>query len=67
MENILGLSGWLSRLNIDFSSGHDLEVCEFEPHIGLCADSSEPGAYLGFRISFFLCPSSTHALFLSVS
>ena len=27
----------------DFSSGHDLIVCEFEPHVRLCADSSEPG------------------------
>ena len=27
---------------LDFSSGHDLIVREFEPHIGLCADSVEP-------------------------
>ena len=27
-------------------SGHDLTVCEFEPHVGLCADSSEPDAGL---------------------
>ena len=26
----------------DFRSGHDLIVCEFEPHVGLCADSVEP-------------------------
>ena len=26
----------------DFGSGHDLTVREFEPHIGLCADSAEP-------------------------
>ena len=26
----------------DFGSGHDLAVREFEPLIGLCADSSEP-------------------------
>ena len=32
----------------DFGSGHDLVVCEFEPCIGLCADSSEPGACFGF-------------------
>ena len=26
----------------DFGSGHDLVVCEFEPHIGLLAVSAEP-------------------------
>ena len=26
----------------DFGSGHDLVVHEFEPRVGLCADSSEP-------------------------
>ena len=26
----------------DFHSGHDLSVCEFEPHIGLAAVSTEP-------------------------
>ena len=26
----------------------------FEPHVGLCADSSEPGACVGFCVSFFL-------------
>ena len=25
-----------------FSSGHDLTVREFEPHIGLCTDGAEP-------------------------
>ena len=29
-------------LTLDFSSGHDLMVCEFKPHIGLCADSVAP-------------------------
>ena len=27
---------------LDFGSGHDLTVREFEPHDGLCADSGEP-------------------------
>ena len=27
---------------LDFSSGHDLAVGEFEPHSGLCDDSAEP-------------------------
>ena len=39
MEGRLGGSvSWAS----DFGSGHDLAVCEFEPRIGLCAQSLEP-------------------------
>ena len=30
------------RLTLDFSSGHDLTVREFKPHIRLCADGMEP-------------------------
>ena len=26
------------RLTLDFDSGHDLTVCEFEPLVRLCAD-----------------------------
>ena len=41
-----GESAWMSQLiknlTLNFSSGHDLMVCEIEPHIGLCADSVEP-------------------------
>ena len=51
---------WLVWIS-DFGSGHDLVVCGFEPHVGLCADSSEPGACFGFY------PSPTCALTLSVS
>ena len=39
-----GAPGWLSRLSSRLGSGHDLAVREFEPRVGLCADSSEPGA-----------------------
>ena len=35
----------------DFSSGHDLTVRGFEPRVGLCADSSEPGACFGLCVS----------------
>ena len=35
-------------------SGHDLAVCEFEPGIGLCVDSSEPGDCFGFCVSLCL-------------
>ena len=48
-----GSIGWAS----DFGSGHDLTVREFEPRVGLCADSSEPGACFGFCVSLFLYPS----------
>ena len=30
------------RPTLDFGSGHDLMVCEFEPYVGLCADSVGP-------------------------
>ena len=29
-------------LPLDFCSGHDLTVCEFEPHVRLHADGTEP-------------------------
>ena len=34
----------VKRPSLDFGSDHDLTVCGFKPHTGLCADSSEPGA-----------------------
>ena len=43
----------------DFSSGHDLAVREFEPHVRLCAASSEPGACFRFCVSLSLCASPT--------
>ena len=45
-----GSVGWATN----FGSGHDLTVCGFEPHVGLCADSSVPGAYFRFCILFKL-------------
>ena len=43
---VVGGDAWVvqsvKRLTLDFGSGHDLSVCEFEPCIGLCADSAEP-------------------------
>ena len=32
----------VKHVTLDFGSGHDLEVREFEPCIELCADSAEP-------------------------
>ena len=54
----------VERLTLDFGSGHDLTVHGFEPHLGLCADSSEPGACCRFCVSLSLCPSPAHALSL---
>ena len=41
----------VGRPTLDFGSGHDLVIHEFEPHLGLCADSSEPRACFGFSVS----------------
>ena len=58
-EYTQGLLGGSVCSASDFGSGHDLAVREFEPHVGLCADSSEPGACFGFILSL--------SLFLSLS
>ena len=51
------LFGWLiwliKHLTLDFSSGHDLMVCETVPLVGLWADSVEP------RWDSFSLPSLT--------
>ena len=52
MGHLGGSVGWVSN----FSSGHDFTAPELEPHVGLCADSSEPGVYLGFCVSLSLYP-----------
>ena len=42
---VLAWGTWVAQSvrhpTIDFSSGHDLTVCEMEPHIRLCTDSVE--------------------------
>ena len=58
-----GSVSWASGL----CSGHDLTVHEFKPRIGLCANSSEPGACFGFCVPLPLCSSPAHALSLSLS
>ena len=54
----------------DFGSRHDLTLCGFEPCVGLCADSWEPGACFGFCVSLSfslsLCPSPPRTLSLSL-
>ena len=37
-----GVAQSVKHPTLDFCSGHDLRVCEFEPCIGLSADSAEP-------------------------
>ena len=32
----------ITHQTLGFGSGHDLTVCEFEHHLGLCSDSAEP-------------------------
>ena len=48
----------------DFGSGHDLVVCGFGPHVGLCVDSLEPGACLGFCVSLSLTLPRSLSVFL---
>ena len=50
----------------DLGSGHDLAVRGFEPHIGLCADSSEPRTCFRFCDSLSLSAPPTPALCLSL-
>ena len=68
----LGVPGWLSRLclTFDFSSGHDLMVHEFKPHVGLHTGSVEPAwdsLSLSLSISLSLSPTLGPTCTLSVS
>ena len=41
----LGVPEWLSQFKcttLDSNSDHNLTICEFEPCVGLCAESVEP-------------------------
>ena len=58
-----GSVGWAA----DLGSGHDLAVREFEPRVGLCADSSEPGACFRFCVSLSLTLPRSCSASLSVS
>ena len=61
-----GTPGWLSGSASHFSSGHDLTVREFKPHVGLCADRSEPGACFRFCLSLSLSLCHSPARILSL-
>ena len=54
MVKVLGLLGGSGGWASDFGSGRDLAVREFEPHIRLWADSSEPGACFRFCLPLSL-------------
>ena len=50
---------------LDFGSGRDLTFCSVEPHLGLCAVSTEGFFLLGIlSLSFYHSPA--HALSLSL-
>ena len=55
----------VERAALDFRSGHDLTVRGFEPRVGLCAESGEPGTRFGLCLPLSLCPSLAHTLRLS--
>ena len=38
------LGSSVKHLTLDFSSDHDLTVCEIESHISLCTNSVEPAS-----------------------
>ena len=66
---LLGRGAWVAqsvkRPTLGFGSGHDLTVREFEPCIGLCADSSACGACFGFCVSLSVsAPPPINVLFL---
>ena len=54
----------VKRLTLDLGSGGDLTVREFEPRIGLWADSTEPTRG---SLSVSLSPSALTPLMLSLS
>ena len=56
------MAQWVKHLTLDFGSGHDLTVYEFESHVGLCADGAEPAWILSLPLSL-----SAHACTLSIS
>ena len=64
----IGAPGWLSRLNIRLrlrSWSHGSRI--LSPRVGLCADSSGPGACFGFCIFLSFCSFPAHTLSLSLS
>ena len=69
LKNKLQRGTWVTQLvkhpTLCFGSGHDLPVCEFEPRIRLCADSTQP-AWDSLSPSL-LAPPPTHTCVSSLS
>ena len=59
------LGGSVKRPTLDFSSGHELTVCEFEPASGSTLTVLSLHGILS--LSLFFCPSSARARPLSLS
>ena len=59
---------WVAQLvkhpTLDFGSGHHPTVCEFETHVGLHADSTEP-AWDSLSLPLSLPLLCSHTLYLS--
>ena len=55
----------VKRLTLDFGSGYDLTVREFQPLVGLCADGEEP-AWDSLSLSS-LCPCPACAFSLKIN
>ena len=53
----------VKRPTLDFSSDHELMVCEFKPRFRLCSDGTEPA---WDSVSPSLCPSLTCVLSISL-
>ena len=49
-----GVAKWVDHPTLDLNLGHDLPVCGFKSHIGLCTDSMDPA---WDSVSLFLCLS----------
>ena len=57
----------VKHVTLDFRSGHDLMVCEFEPRVRLCAHSLE-AAWDSLSLPLSLpSPQLSPSLFLSLS
>ena len=58
----------VKHLTLDFGSGHDFTVPEFEPGIRLCVDGAEPAwDSLSPSLSLPLSYSHTLSLFLKIN
>ena len=51
------MADWIEHMTLGFSSGHDLTVCKFEPHIRLRTVSSDP-AWDSLSLSLSLSQSA---------